>query len=109
MATPFLKRSVETFRRYGSSGMVWDDRFTEDKGVGESEGEAMKFMELRHARSVGGICQEEYRQRTEGPHLSRSSTASPARNKLPVRSFPGFVGNRRPKSLAKESKNLISR
>lgn len=57
-----LQRSSQTFRRSGSSGLVWDERLmSEDhsqrdqRTSGELEGEALELKELRHSRSVGSI------------------------------------------------------
>ncbi|XP_078428014.1 plant/protein [Wolffia australiana] len=33
MASPSLQRSGETFRRSGSSGLVWEDRFMAEEGI----------------------------------------------------------------------------
>lgn len=56
-----LTRSVATFRRSGSSGMVWDDRFF--FGVGDQtnnnesgiDGRGDGFREFRPSRSTGFI------------------------------------------------------
>jgi hypothetical protein len=46
-----LQRSSMTFRRSGSSGLVWDERLmSEDHSQMEPE-----FKELRHSRSVGSV------------------------------------------------------
>ncbi|GJN37332.1 hypothetical protein PR202_gb26272 [Eleusine coracana subsp. coracana] len=58
-----LQRSSQTFRRSGSSGLVWDERLMSEDGhqmdhqrlSGEPEDGAMEFKELRHSRSVGSI------------------------------------------------------
>ncbi|TVU21593.1 hypothetical protein EJB05_31241, partial [Eragrostis curvula] len=57
-----LQRSSQTFRRSGSSGLVWDERLMSEEGYqmdqrtsGEPEDEAKEFKELRHSRSVGSI------------------------------------------------------
>ncbi|CAN6220892.1 unnamed protein product [Urochloa humidicola] len=53
-----LQRSATTFRRSGSSGLVWDERFlTEaDAEAKASDGAAEEPQpELRHSRSVGSI------------------------------------------------------
>ncbi|CAD5186702.1 unnamed protein product [Musa acuminata subsp. malaccensis] len=60
-----LQRSVTTFRRSGSSGLVWDERLfsgdltqmkKKEKEEGEEEeGGAAEFRELRHSKSVGSI------------------------------------------------------
>ncbi|XP_066325191.1 uncharacterized protein [Miscanthus floridulus] len=46
-----LQRSALTFRRSGSSGLVWDERFlTEEAAAGRQQ-----QPELRHSRSVGSV------------------------------------------------------
>ncbi|KAJ1691263.1 hypothetical protein LUZ63_015418 [Rhynchospora breviuscula] len=56
-----LQRSATTFRRSGSSGLVWDERFlaglnSEEEKNGEHEGEPKPDLpQLRHSRSVGSI------------------------------------------------------
>ena len=46
-----LQRSALTFRRSGSSGLVWDERFlTEEAAAGRQ-----LQPELRHSRSVGSV------------------------------------------------------
>ena len=71
-----LKRSAETFRRSGSSGLVWDDRFffgdgdemNKDESAIGGRGDA--FRELRTSRSTGFIgnktegCQSNYNDET---------------------------------------------
>jgi hypothetical protein len=58
-----LQRSATTFRRSGSSGLVWDERFlteaeagadAEAKAAGDGAAEEPQ-PELRHSRSVGSI------------------------------------------------------
>lgn len=51
-----LQRSATTFRRSGSSGLVWDERFlTEDAEAKAGDGTEEPQPELRHSRSVGSI------------------------------------------------------
>lgn len=56
-----LQRSATTFRRSGSSGLVWDERFlTEAEADADAEAKAgaaedAEQPELRHSRSVGSI------------------------------------------------------
>ncbi|CAN6243500.1 unnamed protein product [Urochloa humidicola] len=57
-----LQRSAQTFRRSGSSGLVWDERFLTDGGAEDSGtgGDARglgprRQPELRHSRSVGSV------------------------------------------------------
>ncbi|OEL25618.1 hypothetical protein BAE44_0013360 [Dichanthelium oligosanthes] len=47
-----LQRSAQTFRRSGSSGLVWDERFLTDT---EGAGGGRRQPELRHSRSVGSM------------------------------------------------------
>ncbi|CAN6246742.1 unnamed protein product [Urochloa humidicola] len=53
-----LQRSAQTFRRSGSSGLVWDERFltdgAEDSGGARGTG-PRRQPELRHSRSVGSV------------------------------------------------------
>ncbi|KAJ0985690.1 hypothetical protein J5N97_004046 [Dioscorea zingiberensis] len=50
-----LQRSAETFRRSGSSGLVWEDRFSgnlnQDKDKDKDKNK--EAAELKHSRSVG--------------------------------------------------------
>ncbi|CAL5059631.1 unnamed protein product [Urochloa decumbens] len=52
-----LQRSAQTFRRSGSSGLVWDERFltdvAEDSGGARGPPGPCRQPELRHSRSVG--------------------------------------------------------
>ncbi|KAL6888289.1 hypothetical protein ACP4OV_009315 [Aristida adscensionis] len=49
-----LQRSAQTFRRSGSSGLVWDERFLTEGGAGgEDTGSVAPRPQLRHSRSVG--------------------------------------------------------
>ena len=51
-----LQRSSSTFRRSGSSGLVWDERFlTEDAEAKAGDGAEEPQPELRHSRSVGSL------------------------------------------------------
>ncbi|XP_006656209.1 uncharacterized protein At1g15400-like [Oryza brachyantha] len=57
-----LQRSATTFRRSGSSGLVWDERFLTEAEEAEAEAKARDGggaeepqPELRHSKSVGSI------------------------------------------------------
>ncbi|XP_072983424.1 MAPK kinase substrate protein At1g80180 [Typha latifolia] len=52
-----LQRSALTFRRSGSSGIVWDERFlSEGLNQTEEDGEeGTEAREMRHSQSVGSI------------------------------------------------------
>ncbi|KAF8769673.1 hypothetical protein HU200_006277 [Digitaria exilis] len=56
-----LQRSAQTFRRSGSSGLVWDERFLTEltgdvaAGGGGARGPPRRQPELRHSRSVGSL------------------------------------------------------
>uniref|UniRef100_A0ACD5TRL4 Uncharacterized protein n=1 Tax=Avena sativa TaxID=4498 RepID=A0ACD5TRL4_AVESA len=68
-----LQRSSLTFRRSGSSGLVWDERLmSEDHGRMEPE-----FKELRHSRSVGSVGLQR-RQRDGGNQACRARAVTPA-------------------------------
>lgn len=51
-----LQRSAQTFRRSGSSGLVWDERFLTEEAAGAAAGSRRQQQpELRHSRSVGSV------------------------------------------------------
>jgi hypothetical protein len=53
-----LQRSATTFRRSGSSGLVWDERFLTEADAEAKAGDGAaedRQPELRHSRSVGSI------------------------------------------------------
>ncbi|KAE8797132.1 hypothetical protein D1007_27682 [Hordeum vulgare] len=58
-----LQRSSLTFRRSGSSGMVWGERLMSDEHSQWTSGEP-EFRELRHSRSVGSVGAQ--RRRNDG-------------------------------------------
>ncbi|CAL4958526.1 unnamed protein product [Urochloa decumbens] len=66
-----LQRSSQTFRRSGSSGLVWEERLmsSQDSSQGEPEDRAMEFKELRHSRSVGSVGLQ--RRRNDGEERRR--------------------------------------
>uniref|UniRef100_A0A0A0KA73 MAPK kinase substrate protein n=1 Tax=Cucumis sativus TaxID=3659 RepID=A0A0A0KA73_CUCSA len=52
-----LQRSVVSFRRQGSSGVVWDDKFIAEelRKAGKDDGESSAGPELRTARNIPPI------------------------------------------------------
>ncbi|GJM90556.1 hypothetical protein PR202_ga06847 [Eleusine coracana subsp. coracana] len=48
-----LQRSAQTFRRSGSSGLVWDERFLTEGAEEKKPNDTVHQPELRHSRSVG--------------------------------------------------------
>ncbi|KAM3407658.1 hypothetical protein ACQJBY_001183 [Aegilops geniculata] len=55
-----LQRSSQTFRRSGSSGLIWEERFMpkdqnqrNQGAAGEAEVNSLELKELRHSRSNG--------------------------------------------------------
>ncbi|RWW30979.1 hypothetical protein BHE74_00013719 [Ensete ventricosum] len=75
-----LQRSVQTFRRSGSSGMVWHERFLSEEEEEEEEGGGRggsEFRELRHSQSVGSSGTTEHR-RNDGRQAFRAGAVSPA-------------------------------
>lgn len=61
-----LQRSSQTFRRSGSSGLVWDERLmSHDGNQREPEDAAMESKELRHSRSVGSVGLQLQRRRND--------------------------------------------
>ncbi|KAF3333541.1 hypothetical protein FCM35_KLT01232 [Carex littledalei] len=69
-----LQRSATTFRRSGSSGLVWDERFLaslngeEEKHGEHDEEQKPDLPQLRHSRSVGSISMLK-REAEEGKHV----------------------------------------
>ncbi|KAI4379457.1 hypothetical protein MLD38_005752 [Melastoma candidum] len=72
-----LQRSVISFRRQGSSGLVWDDKFLtrahdpEPPKVGNA-GEGSSGIPLRQSRSTGG-CRPSRTARMPSPSLDPPS------------------------------------
>jgi hypothetical protein len=50
-----LQRSAQTFRRSGSSGLVWDERYLTEEQPCAGGACAVRQPELRHSRSVGSL------------------------------------------------------
>ncbi|RLN29169.1 hypothetical protein C2845_PM05G25540 [Panicum miliaceum] len=50
-----LQRSSQTFRRSGSSGLVWDQNQRGHGATGDTGEDSLEVKELRHSRSVGSI------------------------------------------------------
>ncbi|CAL9138244.1 unnamed protein product [Musa acuminata var. zebrina] len=75
-----LQRSVTTFRRSGSSGVVWDERFfSGDLSRMRKEEAAAEFSELRHSKSMASsIGRTTARSGSAGGrHAFRASFVSP--------------------------------
>uniref|UniRef100_A0A0D9WDC9 Uncharacterized protein n=1 Tax=Leersia perrieri TaxID=77586 RepID=A0A0D9WDC9_9ORYZ len=73
-----LQRSSQTFRRSGSSGLVWDGRLmSEDqnqgdqRASGDAEAGGLESKELRYSRSVGSITTTQ-RRCSDSVEISRS-------------------------------------
>lgn len=75
-----LQRSVTTFRRSGSSGVVWDERFfSGDLSRMRKEEAAAEFSELRHSKSMASSIRRTTARSgsTGGRHAFRASFVSP--------------------------------
>ncbi|KAG6534569.1 MAPK kinase substrate protein At1g80180-like [Zingiber officinale] len=70
-----LQRSATTFRRSGSSGLVWDERLIFSDHPDPDKEEAEVAGELRHSRSVGST----------GMMASSRSAGGGSRQALPFR------------------------
>ncbi|URE20932.1 hypothetical protein MUK42_10397 [Musa troglodytarum] len=95
-----LQRSVTTFRRSGSSGLVWDERlFSEKKKEKEEEG-TEDIRELKRSKSVGSTRRTMGRNRStgDGRHAFRAVVLPPAVDppspKVPRCLCCGFFGKR---------------
>lgn len=73
-----LQRSGETFRRSGSSGLVWEDRFLQDEMKQPKKEEDGGAGELRHSHSVGSAGMLERSRSNGGVHGYRAGRVSPA-------------------------------
>ncbi|RZR87152.1 hypothetical protein BHM03_00014506 [Ensete ventricosum] len=96
-----LQRSVTTFRRSGSSGLVWDERlFSEKKEKEEAEEGKDEIRELKHSNSVGSTRRTMGRSRStgDGRHAFRAGVIPPAVDppspKVPGCLCFGFFGKR---------------
>ncbi|CAM0957513.1 unnamed protein product [Alopecurus aequalis] len=80
-----LQRSSQTFRRSGSSGLIWEDRLMpEDENqrvqgaTGEAEVNTLELKELRHSRSVGSKGAVQRRGRDSAERGGRSNDGNQA-------------------------------
>ncbi|KAI3877533.1 hypothetical protein MKX03_030643 [Papaver bracteatum] len=91
-----LQRSAISFRRQGSSGLVWEDRFIsgelnkkgepanqEKQGEGGEE-EGVEFRELRSSKSVGSIGGRRLMQRSRSNKEDRTRTSTTGKVSSPV-------------------------
>ncbi|KAL6607755.1 hypothetical protein ACP70R_040818 [Stipagrostis hirtigluma subsp. patula] len=122
-----LQRCSQTFRRSGSSGLVWDERLMSadqnqrDHGAtGEEAGEdSLEFKELRHSRNIGSIRMVQQRRDRDGEERSRSNDGNQAfrtRHVLPAQDPPSpkvprcmFCGIFRKEESSQPSKPTITR
>ncbi|KAH7686661.1 hypothetical protein IHE45_04G119300 [Dioscorea alata] len=92
-----LQRSVETFRRSGSSGLVWEDRFLGEANKNQEKEHQFKEgeegQELRRSRSVGSSGAVLERSQSNGGRGYRTGRVSPALDPpSPKVSGCGFCG-----------------
>lgn len=93
-----LQRSVETFRRSGSSGLVWEDRFSGEPNKNQEKQHQFKKegeegQELRRSRSVGSSGAVMERSQSNGGRGYRTGRVSPALDPpSPKVSGCGFCG-----------------
>ncbi|XP_062232505.1 uncharacterized protein At1g15400-like [Phragmites australis] len=80
-----LQRSSQTFRRSGSSGLVWDgrlpstDQSQRDHGATGKAGEdSLEFKELRHSRSVESIGMVQQGRGSDGKERGESNDGNQA-------------------------------
>ncbi|XP_077210304.1 MAPK kinase substrate protein At1g80180-like [Tasmannia lanceolata] len=94
-----LQRSAVSFRRTGSSGLIWEDRFfSGELGRAKKEEEDVEFKELRPCQSVGSIGMME-RCRSGGGRSSKVDPPSPKGSGCGFCGVFGKSSNRtRPKS-----------
>ncbi|CAL9081014.1 unnamed protein product [Musa textilis] len=94
-----LQRSATTFRRSGSSGVVWDERFfSGDLSRMRKEEAAAEFSELRYSKSMASSIRRTtaHSRSTGGRHDFRASFVSPGIDPPSPRSnCCGFLGTSR--------------
>ncbi|PKA53775.1 Uncharacterized protein AXF42_Ash020696 [Apostasia shenzhenica] len=94
-----LQRSTETFRRSGSSGLVWEDRFLPgEMNPAKPKEEEEEYRELRQSHSVGSIGMME-RSRSAGAGRAHrrdrvSPTLDPPSPKLSCCALCGIFGGK---------------
>lgn len=91
MAAPSLQRSGETFRRSGSSGLVWEDRLLAEDGI------QVKSRE-EGAEAGGGNGRQMERSRSNGGNrpyraIKVSPAVDPPSPKVSGCGFCGIFGN----------------
>ncbi|KAG9459676.1 hypothetical protein H6P81_004184 [Aristolochia fimbriata] len=89
-----LQRSSVSFRRQGSSGLVWEDRFLSgDLNQMKKKEEEVEFRELRPSHSVGSIGMLDRSRSNGGGKGWRTGKVSPAIDPpSPKVSACGFCG-----------------
>ncbi|KAK9280306.1 hypothetical protein L1049_013994 [Liquidambar formosana] len=86
----FLQRSAVSFRRQGSSGLVWDDKLL--SGETQKEGKS-EYRELRPCQSTGTIGMMERVGSSAAPPKCNRSFSTPAMKPAsPKLTGCGFVG-----------------
>uniref|UniRef100_A0A0E0DMR1 Uncharacterized protein n=1 Tax=Oryza meridionalis TaxID=40149 RepID=A0A0E0DMR1_9ORYZ len=86
-----LQRSSQTFRRSGSSGLVWDGRLmsedqnqSDQRATDDAEAGSLESKELRHSRSVGSSikvqrrCSDSVERSRSGNQAFRTRHVPPA-------------------------------
>lgn len=108
-----LQRSSQTFRRSGSSGLVWDERLMSDdqkqrdqRAAGEAEDTSLESRELRHSRSAGSISVGTAQRRpSDGNQAFRTRHVPPALDppspKVPRCMFCGIFRKEEPSQPSK--------
>lgn len=88
-----LQRSTETFRRSGSSGLVWEDRFLQDEmNTTKPKEEVADSRDPRQSQNIGPI-EVMKRSLSTGGRAYRTGRVSPALDPpSPKLSGCGFCG-----------------
>eukprot|EP00262_Sarcandra_glabra_P012631 TRINITY_DN328_c1_g3_i1.p1 TRINITY_DN328_c1_g3~~TRINITY_DN328_c1_g3_i1.p1 ORF type:complete len:117 (+),score=20.26 TRINITY_DN328_c1_g3_i1:25-351(+) len=89
-----LQRSEISFRRQGSSGLVWEDRFLSGElNQTKKKEELVELRELRPSQSVGSAGMLQRSQSAGGGRATRTRKVSPAIDPpSPKLSGCGFCG-----------------
>ncbi|XP_015693350.1 MAPK kinase substrate protein At1g80180-like isoform X2 [Oryza brachyantha] len=119
-----LQRSSQTFRRSGSSGLVWDGRLmseghdqTYQSSTGDGEASSLESKELRHSRSIGSgmtaqrKCSDSVERSRSGNQAFRTRPVPPAMDppspKVSHCLFCGIFSKEEPSQPPKPRRKLL--
>ncbi|CAL0327782.1 unnamed protein product [Lupinus luteus] len=102
-----LTRSVTSFRRYGSSGLVWNDNPNQGVDNGSNE-----IMEVRKSQSVRSVpifdrnkAEEQFYGMKKVASLPNGSSSTKAFSRLPIKGGSRIRNNKRNEHCTREESN----